>query len=122
MASRLKPDFKAAWVAALRSGEYPQTRGRLRDRQGYCCIGVACDVALKMGMLNKLSRWHEIDNEIQEFNNGFISGVGMPPPDVSDAFFVNDGYNFVSSRGTLDAMNDRGASFEEIADIIEREF
>lgn len=39
------------WVAALRSGEYEQTKGALRrdggdsGRVGYCCLGVACDVS-----------------------------------------------------------------------------
>lgn len=30
------------WIEALRSGEYKQGRGRLEDRAGYCCLGVAC--------------------------------------------------------------------------------
>jgi hypothetical protein len=32
------------WVEALRSGEYTQTQGVLRDESGYCCLGVACVV------------------------------------------------------------------------------
>ena len=32
------------WIAALRSGDYPQTFKRLRDKQGFCCLGVACDL------------------------------------------------------------------------------
>lgn len=32
--------LKADWVKALRSGEYEQTRCRLRDGQKLCCIGV----------------------------------------------------------------------------------
>lgn len=31
-------------VAALRSGEFQQARNRLRDRDAYCCLGVACEV------------------------------------------------------------------------------
>ncbi len=41
---KLDPAFKAKWVAALRSGAYPQTKGKLRDPDGYCCLGVGCDV------------------------------------------------------------------------------
>lgn len=33
------------WVAALRSGEYPQDVGALRTAKGFCCLGVACEVA-----------------------------------------------------------------------------
>lgn len=30
------------WIEALRSGEYKQGRGKLEDRIGHCCLGVAC--------------------------------------------------------------------------------
>lgn len=29
------------WLEALRSGKFSQTRQKLHDRQGYCCLGVA---------------------------------------------------------------------------------
>ena len=35
------------WARALRSGKYAQTRGKLKDNSGYCCLGVACDVYRK---------------------------------------------------------------------------
>ena len=31
-------------VAALRSGKYKQCTGALRKDDGFCCLGVACDV------------------------------------------------------------------------------
>lgn len=36
---------RAAWLAALRSGEYPRGRRALRTDAGFCCLGVAEDVA-----------------------------------------------------------------------------
>ena len=44
---KLDPERKALLVAALRSGEYQQGRGRLYDgiEGGYCCYGVACVLA-----------------------------------------------------------------------------
>ena len=33
------------WLVALESGEYKQGRGRLRDDNGFCCLGVACDLS-----------------------------------------------------------------------------
>lgn len=49
---KMNPEVKTLWVQALRSGEYPQGKGRLNrthsltDMQptGYCCLGVLCDV------------------------------------------------------------------------------
>lgn len=32
------------WVEALESGNYQQTRGRLKNSEGYCCIGVLGDI------------------------------------------------------------------------------
>lgn len=37
-------ELKAKWIAALRSGEFKQTRGYLKDDAGYCCLGVLCKV------------------------------------------------------------------------------
>jgi hypothetical protein len=34
-------------IAALRSGNYPQGRKMLRAPEGYCCLGVLTDVAIK---------------------------------------------------------------------------
>jgi hypothetical protein len=48
-----------AWVKALRSGEYKQTTGALRRSsstetmpEGYCCLGVLCDIAIKQPELS----------------------------------------------------------------------
>lgn len=38
-------------VTALRSGEYPQGRGALRWNDTYCCLGVACEVAVRHGVI-----------------------------------------------------------------------
>lgn len=42
-------EYWAQWIAALRSGEYPQAYGALRTIDGFCCLGVATDVAVKKG-------------------------------------------------------------------------
>lgn len=38
----MKPELKAKWVAALRSGRFNQSVGSLRNDQSdaYCCLGV----------------------------------------------------------------------------------
>jgi len=43
----MRADIKTKWVAALRSGEYEQTGGMLRSNNGYCCLGVLCDLYAK---------------------------------------------------------------------------
>lgn len=34
------------WVDTLRSGSYGQCRGKLNNGEGFCCLGVACEVAM----------------------------------------------------------------------------
>lgn len=64
------PDLKAKWLAALRSGEFPQANGYLKavvdpsyspttpnGKVGYCCLGVLCmvqgvDMATQLLRLN----------------------------------------------------------------------
>lgn len=43
----MRPDVKAKWITALRSGEYRQGRGSLREHDAYCCLGVLCDLHAK---------------------------------------------------------------------------
>ena len=46
----LRPEVKAKWVAALRSGDYKQGRNALRTHDDhFCCLGVLCDLAVKEG-------------------------------------------------------------------------
>lgn len=35
---------REVWASALESGEYSQGRGRLKPPEGFCCLGVACDL------------------------------------------------------------------------------
>jgi hypothetical protein len=46
----MNPDKKKMWIDALLSGEYKQGRGALKYKNGYCCYGVLCDVAIKDGL------------------------------------------------------------------------
>jgi hypothetical protein len=46
--NKLKPEIKSKWVAALRSNEYTQIRGKLRSQDnpsGMCAIGVLCHIS-----------------------------------------------------------------------------
>lgn len=39
-----------AYIAALRSGKYPQTKGRLRREGMYCAEGILCELAAADGV------------------------------------------------------------------------
>jgi len=40
----MNQQIKARWVEALRSGKYGQTSSYLSDSNGFCCLGVLCDL------------------------------------------------------------------------------
>lgn len=39
------------WVTALESGEYKQINGKLSDGEGFCCLGVLCELAVQEGVI-----------------------------------------------------------------------
>lgn len=100
------------WVDALRSGEYDQTRNYLRTDDGYCCLGVACEVAIENGVrlkaVYKDGLWEYARNS------------EVLPPSVQRwlGLAADDG---AYARWTLAEKNDEGRPFDEIADVIESE-
>ncbi len=104
------------WVAALRSGKYEQTTGRLHLKgDGYCCLGVACDLFAKENKI-VISEDHWTGGVDIKYNG---DSQLLPTP-------VRNWLGLASGRGNFDddclsCRNDRGASFKEIADIIESE-
>jgi hypothetical protein len=54
----VRPEVRTAWVAALRSGEFTRTTGKLTRVDGgpngapvgHCCLGVLCELARRDGV------------------------------------------------------------------------
>lgn len=102
----MNADIKNRWVKALRSGQYEQTQGTLRNYQGFCCLGVLCDIMEPEG-------W---DREVDEHwgcadmpDESLLIKAGLMEPIPLT--------NYVPTE--LSEMNDKGKSFAEIADWIE---
>ena len=91
------------WVTALESGDYKQTRGRLRDDNGFCCIGVACDV-LGLGKWVSCGGWWMYTDGRREERYGLL-GIVRKRLSIT-----------CSAENMLPCMNDDdGATFAEIA-------
>lgn len=118
--------LRKRWVKALRSGKYKQGRGFLchyeRNAQepSYCCLGVLMDLVAKR--LGYCKETHP-ETPIVDFRRDhrtFASSALLE--DVVVLIDLIDGFGFIE-RGarwpSLAAMNDDGASFDEIADMIE---
>ena len=98
------------WVAALESGEYKQGVGALRNSDDeFCCFGVACDLAVKAGVIPPPTLRHiqyRYEGNAGVLRDGTRTWLGL----VSD-WGDYDG-------GCLTFLNDKGASFAEIAQTI----
>lgn len=98
-------ELKAKWVAALRSGKYQPTRRRLKDEEGgYCCLGVYCVAVLGIDppAFGEGDDRDEMNGEIYDKLRGELGLI--------DGMLVT---------GVVAGKQDRGATFDEIADFIE---
>lgn len=119
----LDPEFKAKWVAALRSGEFKQTHGRLKSEAGHCCIGVLCHLAkreLATAGVNVVESdndikvsWGQADDEyceVTELPCNALKLIGLTADQQNELINMNDG-NPALSIGCF--------SFPQIASYIE---
>ena len=112
----MNPQIKQKWVDALRSGDYQQTKGRLRKEDKFCCLGVLCDLYIKEN--NVEWQHNEVDDYFYENHFSILpssvvewSGVKHEIPTVT---------NFYETE-SLVSLNDGGSTFEQIADLIEEQ-
>ena len=113
----MRKEIAEKWVAALRSGEYKQTSGILanHNRTEHCCLGVLCELAIKAGVEMQIER--EVGTSCMRFD-----GEGSHLPDCVQDWADTYGEVAVVARQSLTElihMNDKGCSFEDIADVIE---
>lgn len=122
--------IKELWVKALRSGEYPQDNTYLRTSDGYCCLGVLCDLAVQENVIHAPLRYDDAGNcNYYWYGEGDDQREDVLPDIVSQwaGLETPGGYpennpivgfpdnNFT----TLAELNDTHHTFAEIADIIE---
>lgn len=106
-------EFRAKWIAALRSGDYKQGKTFLRDGDDhYCCIGVAASV-------HPGFKWIAEDlgaaGTVYNAQHGDECGYGQ---------LLESGLETIGiSRDAQDALiglnDDQGFTFSEIADVLE---
>lgn len=106
-------------VDALRSGEYKQNTGCLKQGNTYCCLGVACDLFIKenseYGWQTK-GDWNEYEiNDKKAYLPLYVANwLGIDNP-----FITLLGDNLHSAAYLNDILK---YDFNQIADLIEREY
>ena len=128
-------EIRKQWTAALRSGEYSQSTQYLRTNNGFCCLGVLCDLYDKTEK-PKIGWETNID---QEFSFGAQRDDQTLPTEIqawSKLMTSNPGFQtFKAAYGSvpkddlgriypneilcLAEANDDGLTFPQIADIID---
>jgi len=107
------------WIKALRSEKYEQGRYVLRSSNGFCCLGVLCDLAVKAKVIPKPT----VDDYY-----GYIYGKtgdsngSLLPRAVKRWAGLNSQNGSYEEDGvpcSLDELNDYGMPFAKIASIIE---
>ncbi len=114
-------DRLRTWVAALRSGEFPQGHGNLERGGQFCCLGVLCATLEAEG---ELSSAFYPESRVRTW--GDSQGAYLPPVRASQLLGLVDPNITVMYRGArteLWRLNDLyRLSFDQIADLIEKEF
>ena len=109
----MNQEIKAKWVAALRSGEYKQTREVLKSSAGYCCLGVLCDISMRetgFGLADNRAENHDR----QSLGQTIRDWAGLP-------YSVGDRVTIAGLGRVLSMHNDDGKTFLQIADAIEEQ-
>jgi hypothetical protein len=123
---------RAAFLAALRSGKYIQGFGslaQLNDTMQYCCLGVACSVAMHDGVVTRqkyfeqpIFKYGVLDKE--DWSTGVLPSAVMDWLGIAsnDPILVQDARNTDPLNKTLTAVmlnDDLKLPFPQIADLFE---
>jgi hypothetical protein len=104
-------EIKRRWVEALKSGKYQQGKKALQTDEGFCCLGVLCDLYSK----EKNIPWRNRDNNKSKI---FLGHVGLLPDPVKNWAGLYSSRPFVGDRSLI-ALNDEGRPFSIIAKLID---
>lgn len=123
----MKKEIAELLVTALRSGEYEQAVGKLRNESGYCCLGVLCDIYSKQDGVTDEWDFYEV-NGVRTYR--LLGADAILPPSVWEWAGMRSSNGSFSSSGGLDSsldnalsqMNDNGSTFSEIAEFIEENY
>ena len=115
---------KNKWIAALRSGEYKQAGGRLREGDCYCCLGVLTDLYDK-DIQNDHHYWREEVFGYLYVSDGVTTEATLPDSVIKWAGLKECNPTVREERmgkpvTSLAYLNDNEAlDFNQLADIIE---
>ena len=102
-----------AWIAALRSGQYKQCRNRLKDGDGFCCLGVLCDIVDPTQWISDTN-----PNTVRAVGDYYSIDRDKPPAYILNKYNLDS--NLVQRLMELNDIERR--TFNEIADYLAARF
>ena len=117
----MKREVAEKWVEALRSGQFKQGKGVLKNQAGYCCLGVLCEI----------SGLGKFETSYNDHYNCFVfreadgpKACNYLPPQVQAWAGLRNHNPAIPSKvdtpaAQLAKMNDDGATFDELATLID---
>ena len=109
------------WITALRSGDYKKAKGQLRQEEGFCCLGVLCNLH---ALENPLYARTQTDPYNYGGNRGTLPSIVMRWAGLKSQYggtlpeeVVVD---FRKSTSLVELNDDTNASFKKIACVIEK--
>ena len=137
--------IKTEWLDDLRSGNFHQGSGKLHtatrnddgtERHEFCCLGVLCERAVAAGIVERVDVSDEYaageDHTVYAYTptEGPNAGVPYPhyPPPAVAAWAglpsgdTNPYVDTDTGRRVIANVNDEGATFTDLADMIENQF
>ena len=105
--TKMDPALKKEWLAALRSGDYEQGKMLLCNVDAFCCLGVLWD---------QTDNWWQME-DMHDGSQQHWAPPGYPPNSRTPlpVALVDQ-----EAQVELSTMNDRGDTFPQIADWIEK--
>ena len=113
----MNSEVKEKWLNALRSEEYKQTQRNLKTDEGYCCLGVLCDLyAKEMNVPWEKDYSHSYyymhdEEEVLPYRVQQWAELENSCPEVIDEYHISC---------SLVTLNDNGMDFNSISIFIER--
>lgn len=114
----MRRDIATKWAEALRSGEYRQCKEVLQREEGFCCLGVLCD-------LHRQAKGGEWVGPDHHTHGGMVyqpaeggEDYALLPEAVQEWAGIR-GPNPSVRCDPLTILNDEGRKFDDLADMIE---
>lgn len=133
--TKMNPEVKQKWIDALRSGKYEQGSEKLRSQQGYCCLGVLCDLYAQEHEtqwefrgneetnLQLMDYWY-FEDQSEFLPDSVKEWAGLPVgnPSVRVDVSEEDDENDWFYKDEIANLNDSGYTFNELSNVIEQQF